>query len=69
MKMKNDNARNRKKQRIRPYQIKKDEEEAKKQKPSKNKKLNNNQAAAKDVPEIAYGVKVWKIILKSILIN
>lgn len=52
--MKSDNAKNRKKQRVRPYQIKKEEN-----KKSKSKKVNNNQQEGKknDVPEIAYGVK------------
>ena len=58
--MKSDNAKNRKKQRVRPYQIKKEEN-----KKSKSKKVNNNQQEGKknDVPEIAYGVKVCLLFL------
>ena len=56
--MKSDNAKQRKKGRIRPYQIKPDK------KPTGNKKTDkkiNNNEKSKDVPEVAFGIKVLQI--------
>ena len=55
MTMKSDNAKDRKKSRIRPYQIKPEKKSTGSKKP--DKKINNNEKK-KDVPEVAYGIKV-----------
>ena len=54
--MKSDNAKQRKKSRIRPYQIKPDKKNQKKP----DKKINNNERK-NDVPQVAFGVKVLLI--------
>ena len=62
--MKNDNAKNRKKNRIRPYQKNKkrqhdldQEEKAKKEAKNAKKDINSNRENKKDIPELKFGVK------------
>ena len=62
--MKNDNAKNRKKNRIRPYQKNKkrehdldQEEKTKKETKNAKKDINSNRENKKDIPELKFGVK------------
>ena len=62
--MKNDNAKNRKKNRIRPYQKNKkrdhdldQEEKTKKETKHAKKDINSNRENKKDIPELKFGVK------------
>ena len=57
--MKNDNAKNRKKNRIRPYQKNKKREHDLDQDKTKNTKkdINSNRENKKDIPELKFGIK------------
>ena len=58
--MKNDNAKNRKKNRIRPYQKnKKRENDLDQEAKTKNTKkdINSNRENKKDIPELKFGIK------------
>ena len=57
--MKNDNAKNRKKNRIRPYQKNKKREHDLDQAKTKNTKkdINSNRENKKDIPELKFGIK------------
>ena len=68
--MKAENAKQRKKNRIRPYQIEKNKPKAKSKKGQKNKQIDENrnkqnENKQNDIPELALGLKVWKKKLKN----